>query len=265
MNSKAKAIVLIILIIISLAIAGGMFYLYQQEHARSIDLQAKLDDLTAKQKITQIKLLEAQKSLSILETKFKDATSQINVLTGQLQQEKASREEAFSKMEQMKADLSQQKESRSDLENKLSKAQDDLRAVRGSLSKIESEKKGLEARIKELEVKSDVELGKIVVSPEASAVKEPMIGQAASLPESAAKGLEGKILVLNKEYNFVVINLGSKDGVAVNDEFSVYQGGKNIGDIKVEKVQEVMSAAGFVSEKLKNVIKEGDKILRKAK
>jgi predicted RNase H-like nuclease (RuvC/YqgF family) len=264
MNSKAKAIVLVILILISLAIAGGGFYLYQQEHVRNIDLQVKFDDLTAKQKLTQAKLFEAQKSLSIIEAKLKDATSQIDALTSQLQQEKASKEEALSKMEQMKSDLDQQKESRSDLENKLSKAQDDLRTIQSKLSKIEAGKKALEMRIKELEAKSNVELGKIVVSPEAASAKPLTVLSAVNNPESTAKGLGGKVLVLNKEYNFVVINLGSKDGVVINDEFSVYQGNKNIGDVKVEKVQDTMSAAGFVSDKLKNMIKEGDKVVRKS-
>lgn len=264
MNSKAKAIVLIILLVISLAIAGGGFYLYQREHVRNVDLQAKLDDLTAKQKLTQAKLLETEKSLSIIETKLKDATSQIDNLTNQLQQEKASKEEALSKIVQIKADLDRQKESRSDLENKLSKSQDDLRSTQTRLGKIEAEKKALEAKIKELESKSKVELGKIVVTPETASARPMGLASSADYPPTpASRILEGKVLVLNKEYNFVVINLGNKDGVAVNDEFSVYQDNNNIGEIKVEKVQDVMSAAGFVPAKLRGTIKEGDRVVKK--
>ena len=70
---------------------------------------------------------------------------------------------------------------------------------------------------------------------------------------------------MNKEYNFVVISLGSKDGVVINDQFAVYHGDKYVGDVKVEKVQESMSAAGFVAEDIKNKVKEGDKVLKKVK
>jgi len=270
MDSRAKIIVLIIAIFISISVAFGAFYLFQREHSRNIVLEATLDELTIKQKASDAKLLEAQKSLSALESKLKDTNSQIDTLNSQLQQEKTAKEEALARIDQMKSDLDQQKESRADLEKKLSKAQDDLRAIQAKLGKIESEKATLESKVKELEAKSDVELGKIVVSPEAAAVV-PVAGKPqAAVPvvkkeEPKAAALEGKVLVLNKEYNFLVINLGNKDGIAVGDEFAVYHGDKYIGNVKAEKVQDAMTAAGFGSDDLKDKVKEGDKVVRKAK
>jgi len=262
MDSKAKVIILIVVILISLGMAGGVFYFYQQEHSRNISLQGKLDELTSKQKLTEGKLQEAQKSVATLEDKLKAATDQLNTLTSQLQQEKTSKEDALAKMEQMRTDFNQQKGLRSDLEDKLTKAQDTLKTVQAKLGAIESEKAKLEAKIKELEAKSNVELGKIIVSPEGNQVKA---ATTTSSPSAPAQNLEGKVLVLNKEYNFAVINLGSKDGVAIGDQFQVYQGNKTIGDLKIEKVQETMSAAGFVTEALKERIKEGDKVAKKTK
>ena len=61
----------------------------------------------------------------------------------------------------------------------------------------------------------------------------------------------------------MVINLGRKDGAAVGDQFSIYHGNQYIGDVKVEKVQEAMSAAGFVSDEAKNNVKEGDRVIKK--
>jgi len=40
-------------------------------------------------------------------------------------------------------------------------------------------------------------------------------------------------------------------------------GGKNIGEVKVEKVHDTMSAAGFVSPELKDKILEGDSVIQK--
>jgi len=37
----------------------------------------------------------------------------------------------------------------------------------------------------------------------------------------------------------------------------------SIGDVKVEKVHETMAAAGFVDEKIKTKVKEGDKVISK--
>ena len=83
-------------------------------------------------------------------------------------------------------------------------------------------------------------------------------------PAQAAKPLEGKVTVINKEYNFAVINLGQKDGINTGDQFTVSRDGKVIGEIKVEKVHDSMSAAGFAAE-LKDLIKENDLVVQKAK
>ena len=70
---------------------------------------------------------------------------------------------------------------------------------------------------------------------------------------------------MNKEYNFAVINLGSKDGVNVNDIFSIYHDNKYIGDVKVGKTHDSMSAADFVSASTKDLVSEGDRAVGKTK
>jgi hypothetical protein len=63
----------------------------------------------------------------------------------------------------------------------------------------------------------------------------------------------------------VVISAGSKDGVDVGDEFTIYHGNTNIGDVKVEKLQEAMSAAGFISDDIKDKVREGDRAVKKTR
>ncbi len=108
-----------------------------------------------------------------------------------------------------------------------------------------------------------VELGQIVVGGEVPGKAEargPL--RSARLIDAS---LEGKILVVNKESDFAVIDLGSLDGVRVNDIFSVFDQDKYIGEIKTEKVHESMSAAVFLSGQVKDKIKEGDRVLYKDK
>ena len=82
---------------------------------------------------------------------------------------------------------------------------------------------------------------------------------------SAARSLDGKVLVVNKDYNFLVVNLGAKEGVNVGDVFSVYHNNKYAGDVKVEKVHDAMSAAGFTSADMANKVSEGDRVIPKTK
>ena len=281
MNSKLKVTVLIIAILISLSLAGTGLYLFQREHIKNIQLEEKLEELSVKQKASEAKFLEAQKVLAALESKFKEAAdrivilnSQVDTLNTQVGQEKASKDEAVTKIEQMRSELEQQNGLRTALETRLNRAQDDVSNILSKLKTMKSEKETLELKVKELEAKSHVELGKIVVSPETVQVASPKEEKDKKItePVSSAKevpgikqGIEGKVLVLNKEYNFVVVNLGSKDGIVIGDQFAVYHGDKYVGDVKVEKVQESMSAAGFTVEDIKNKVKEGDKVLKKVK
>ena len=127
-----------------------------------------------------------------------------------------------------------------------------------------------------------MELGKIVVTPDASQIQaEPVpapaveaapvkkskgfLGLGQKEPVLAPQGLTGKVLVVNKDYNFVVLNLGSKDGVKIGSAFAVYRDTQYLGDVKVEKVHDSMAAAGFVSSALKNKVNEGDKVVQKKK
>ncbi len=261
--------VLIILIIISLALAAGGFYSYQNEHAKTIQLQAQIDELNTRQRITEGKLEESRKKAAEFQLKLQEANVQIDSLTNELAQEKSLRLEASNKLEQLKVDLEQQKVLRQDIENRLNQAQDDGKKIKEQIKVMQQQKAELEAKIKNLEsISSGVELGKVVVNNETAKEKSSAPAPAVKPGKKSAapqvKRLEGKIMVVNKDYNFAVLNLGSKDGVNTGDEFSVYHVGKVIGVLKVEKVHESMAAAGF-AEDLKNIISENDKVVQKAK
>lgn len=258
------------LLVIAFAIAAGAFYSYQNEHAKAVRLQAQVDELTARQRVTESKLEDSKKMVTRLQLELQEVKGQIDTLSKELAQEKSSRLDASNKLGQLKADLEQQKTSRQDLEGRLNQASSEGLKMKEQIKVIQQQKDQLEAKLKELEGGSDgVELGKVVVNSEV--LKEKPLPAAAQTSKADKKAeapktsvLEGKVMVVNKDYNFAVINLGSKDGVKIDDLFSVYRGDKVIGELKVEKVHESMSAAGF-SEDLKNIINENDVVAQKAK
>lgn len=268
MNRKIGILLFGGLLIISFAIAAGAFYSYQNEHAKAIRLQAQVDELTARLHATEAKFDDAKKTASRLQLELQEVKGQIDSLTRDLAQEKTNRMDATNKLDQLKADLEQQKSLRQDLEGKLNQANNDGKLLKERVKVIVQQKDDLEAKLKELESGSQgVELGKVVVNPE-TAKDKPVASEpskAGKKPEAPkAKSLEGKVMVVNKEYNFAVINLGSKDGVKIDDVFSVEHGGKVAGELKVEKVHDTMAAAGFTDE-LKNTISENDKVVQKTK
>lgn len=269
--------ILIILILVALSLAGAVFYSLQKERLKNLALQEELEDIKMKQRITETKLEESKNALATLEVKLqeaegklKEAQSQIDTLTQGLKEEKNAKQEALSQIEQLKTELEQQKDLRSDLERRLTKTQKDLENMQVRLNVLESKKGELETKIKDLETQAKqaqgVELGKIVVSPEAAtSVQTPAEVSTEKQKETPVSDSGGKVLVMNKDYNFVIINLGSRDGVGIGDIFSVYHSNKYMGDIKVEKIHDSMSAAGFESLEMKDKISEGDKVIRKTK
>jgi hypothetical protein len=101
--------------------------------------------------------------------------------------------------------------------------------------------------------------------PAVSTEQKSFAAPAAAAPASAPASGDGKVLVVNKDYNFAVLNMGSKDGVTIGNVFSIYHAGKYVGDVKVEKVHDSMAAAGFLAAGMRDKIAEGDKAVLKSK
>jgi len=81
--------------------------------------------------------------------------------------------------------------------------------------------------------KDAVELPAIVVRPQSlPAVKT----------DDTGASLMGKVLAINKENNFVIVDLGEESGVKVGDAFRVYRGDKPVANIEVIQARRNISA-----------------------
>ncbi|MFH1441245.1 MAG: hypothetical protein ABIH18_04310 [Candidatus Omnitrophota bacterium] len=301
-NNKAKApvIVLIILLIISISLAGTAFYSLQKEQTKTLALQQDLGDLKAKHKIVEKKLQDAQNSIPELEAQLRNSNTLITELKTKLESEKNESGKILSEKERIQSDLEQQKKLRSELENRYLKIFQQNKKIQQQVEELISQKNELEKKLEDIGTKAEgIELGKIVVGLEdeenvrieevfegkitvEEQQEEPVVEEEVKEVEVVKEEpvivveeevrLEGKVLVVNKDYDFAVIDIGSSDGVKLDDIFSVYQqDNKNlskkryIGDLKIEKVHESMSAAGFVNNRAKNKINEGDIVILKKK
>ncbi len=86
----------------------------------------------------------------------------------------------------------------------------------------------------------EIELAPIVVSAKK--------GQGAPAPattakQPASKKLQGSIVSVNEDNNFVIVDLGEKSGVQVGDAFKVYHNGVQVGTVAVIQVRQEISAA----------------------
>ena len=263
MPNKGKVFILIFLIIFSLSLTAITFYFFQQERTKSRLMEEEIEDLRTRHRVSEMKLADALKKSEEIDEKLREANYQIDYLNQELENEKTSQQDMLKETEQLRNILKQKETAEGDLRERLTQSQTKLENLESQLAQLESEKATLTNRIVELEdgTSGGVQLGEIVVGPQTADVSEEQAAEAAQqLPITS---LQAKVLVVNKKYNFAVIDLGSRDGIKFNDIFSVYQGNNYIGDIQVEKVHESMAAAGFLTPAIIDKIKEGDKVIPK--
>ena len=81
-----------------------------------------------------------------------------------------------------------------------------------------------------------------------------------SAPAAQAPSTSGQVVVVNREYDFIVMNLGKNHGLSIGQEFQIVRGDSVLGKVKVEKVYDELSAAAILPESQKDNIKEGDTV-----
>lgn len=72
------------------------------------------------------------------------------------------------------------------------------------------------------------------------------------------KGLHGTVVVVNKDWNFVILDLGSNDGLVPNAEMLIHRGDKLIGKVLISGVTRDLSIADINTDWVQGQVKEGD-------
>ncbi|MBI4388173.1 MAG: hypothetical protein HY582_03940 [Candidatus Omnitrophica bacterium] len=84
-----------------------------------------------------------------------------------------------------------------------------------------------------------------------------------SVPTSGTSLQAGRVLLVNRKFNFVVINVGSKQGLKVGDIFMISNGTEKISKVEVEKLYDDFAAAKIVDQFGEaSLLKEGNLVTR---
>jgi hypothetical protein len=70
------------------------------------------------------------------------------------------------------------------------------------------------------------------------------------LPGGGDPGIRGTVLAVNQAYNFVVLNLGGRQGVEPNSEMLVLRGGAYIGKIRISSVEPATAIGDIITSSL---------------
>ncbi len=128
-----------------------------------------------------------------------------------------------------------------DLENRLAILKQTTAALERHLKKM-MRISGIKTKRKEVLPQKAISSTKAEIEPAATEAAPPAV----SLPlisSSKTAPLEGEVLVVNREFNFIVISLGKRNGLKEGDRLNVYDNDRLLGEVSVETVRENISAA----------------------
>jgi len=283
MTKTGKAIVVLlgIMAALGLAVAGVAISLQMQERDLRVARENELRLVKAEKDELEQQLTEVREAKSRIEREFAGVKHDLDDATRQLADERQKKEQLTKtaedrqqQIDRMLRDLEQARSDQRTLTDQLGRLRDEHTTLQRQMTDLNQAKAQLEQKVAELSNHPTVELDKVVVSPPAvsgSTVSAPASDSAASpKPEAAtnaasspppsvqASPMQGQVIVVNREYGFIVVNLGSNHGLALGQEFQVVRGDQVLGRVKVEKVYEELSAAAILPTSDKNAIREGD-------
>lgn len=190
---------------------------------RQLDYNQKILD-----SISQEVVRERNDKVKIQDS-FKAIKSENNVYSRQLKSINNRKMALDKKVQDLQEGKSTIEKRLSEMETMLAERMSQINSLKEELDAVKSGKASLDP---EKKARESVELPAIVVRSSPSTDRE----------KAEVLEFPGKILAVNPDNNFVVIDLGTSAGVKVGDAFGVYRGGKSIGSIEVIQVRENISA-----------------------
>ncbi len=255
-RAKIGIILLFIFLVLFLATAVFEFYCYQQEKLVVAALNKELESLRTEKSIADEELEKSEKKIDGLSVQLQGAQEKIGELNGELEKARSQGEKIHVQLEELQSQIQDQQKAKEQWAAK----QGQIDQLKAQLEKAQTSKGELKAELDKLKTER-IALGKIVVAQEQPGQETaPSAVLSAEQKLSTPFLLEGRVLVVNRKYDFVVIDLGANDRLKPDEVLRVYHRNNHIGDIRVERVQEAMSACGFLSKTVKKKIKVGNKV-----
>ncbi len=296
-NSSGKVLVifLVIFVILSLSLAGLAMFFLSKEKEKRIATETALQQSVASAAKLEAKLQDAIKQGFLLQEKNKEADEKINGLLDELELQKGIREELKKENQALKEKFDKEAKARAELEEKIASNEEaakrlpelesQLQSEQGARQELEQKLSAAEERAKTLEEAltkmqqqgiqspAPVEAAPVGQQPQTEAV--PVVEQEKTENKNEAVQLEkivvapakatpeGRIVMVDVETEFVIVNLGANHGIKEDQVLSVSRGKDHLGEIKVTRVQPEMSAADFIPPLTSRQVHKDDLVIIK--
>jgi len=241
--------------IFAIGVAGVAVVFQMRERDARLAKERELLLVKAENEDLEEQLLQIRQTKEQVETELALLKDQMTQMTKQLTEEQQAKDalatsidERQREIDRLNKDLAQARSERGSLAEQVTTLKGEQEALQAQLAKAEQAKTELETKVLELSEHPSVELEKVIVTS-----ASPSAASSSQLPAT-----QGQVVVVNREYDFIVMNLGKRQGLALGQEFQIVRGQQVLGRVKVEKVYDELSAAAILPESNKDAIREGD-------
>jgi len=250
-NIRVVKLISTMVSIFAIGIIVILFLALNKEKTEKAALQNELAQVMKEKKNLSDQLAELELIKGDLERKVSELETKANMLSENYEKEKSQNDVIKSKLSKKEEELNGIKVKletaigeKKRLQEILDEEKTKYSQLKEHVDKLVDVKDVLEDKVRNIINKQGIELERIVVKTEGS--------------------LEGKVLVVNRDFNFIVVDIGSKDDIELNDVLTVFKNGKYVGEAQVEKVYDTMSAATISKETKPGSIAVGDSAVVRA-
>ena len=267
-NLKLGISLLILVSIFFMCVSVGLFFVGENEKDKRLFLENKIEEIVKAKDDLKKTLDDLEVINKDLESKLSSTHQQIKSLSEDYAREKGMREslaaELYGQKKEAKElidDIMEAKEQRVGFIQKLAQAEDGYRKLKAQLQVVVQAKETLEKKVKEIIAQKGVELEKIIVQPGGFYPEMPAYESGPPAVIERDIIADGEVLVVNKKFDFVIVNLGKSNGLGLGDGLEIRRGGKFIAEARIEKLYNQMSAASILPQYKSSNIKQGDEVI----
>ena len=216
--------------VISLLCAIVFFAYNGQERRLRLDAEQKLIKSFQLNEAIEQRLADALFEKKVTESRLKEAENRLFELNGKLSIVNRELEEARRDAQNLRLIYQKVLRQKQTLITQLRKRDNHIRRILTEMIEVEVQKE-------------TVNLGSVVMS--GNITNPRSTNPLARKKPRKKRSLDGTVIAVNEEFDFVVLSLGRKHGIHKGTRIVVYRGKRSLGEAEVEMAHETISAATF--------------------
>lgn len=266
-SGKTLTILAILMVIVLLSSTCIGFFLYHKERTNRKALENDLEIANEAQAKALADVAQLKKQLTLAQDKNKEADEKINNLLDEIELNDGVRNELKKENDNLKSQLDTLTKTKEQHAKEIDDINKKLTEAEAALNTEKESNKNLSAQLEELKSAKPQEPPPApttnfgVVDPKVIESQKVELDKIVVNPQDT--GIKGRIVSVDKDTEFVIFNLGNKQGIKSGDVLSVYRGEEYLGDIKATRVQEQLSAADLIPPFSSRKVRKNDIVMIK--